>query len=314
MAKARKKAAATTGGVKMKTGRPVDSFPLQFSWTEGDWQRIFDEQIKLLQQDVARARAEERLVVYLSCPISSRGGGYSGTNVDIARHVERALLERWGEAFWVLNPAQYQLESKAGTGLIEMHAQRLGIDVEAVQAASLPTGGDYMRMWTKVLVEDSQDNLGHNFDAFYFLGPRDVHSFFCSHGSQTLTSGIEEYFSRKFTTDASFRDAFAVPGIDWGGASQRSAASPPAPDPKATWIQKRKNFLRFYALRASANFSLGSHDEWEIFRLLNELRRKKSSTRTMKGGDVGEQISGFFDGNQVDPASSEAHLSKGYAV
>src|SRR2546423_413040 len=101
-----------------KTDEPVPGFPLSFMWHTGDWERIFDEQIKRIKSEVARARIENRLIVYLSCPISSRGGGWSGTNVDIALHMQRALLERWGEGFWVLNPAQYQLESRAGTGLI----------------------------------------------------------------------------------------------------------------------------------------------------------------------------------------------------
>src|SRR3984957_14650318 len=92
---------------------PVKGFRLRFTWLTGDWETIFDEQIALIKSDVARARAEDRLVAYLSCPISSRGGGWSGTNVDVARYVERSILDRWGEAFWVLNPAQYQLESRA---------------------------------------------------------------------------------------------------------------------------------------------------------------------------------------------------------
>jgi hypothetical protein len=85
---------------------PVTGFPIKYRWHTGPWQAIFQAQIELIQSDIARAKAEDRLVVYLSCPISSRGGGYSGTNVDVARHVERRLLERWGEAFWILNPAQ----------------------------------------------------------------------------------------------------------------------------------------------------------------------------------------------------------------
>ena len=80
---------------------------------------IFDLQIDLVKSDIRRARAEGKLIVYLSCPISSRGGGYHGTNVDIAKYTERALLQRWGEGFWILNPVQYQLESKAGTGLMD---------------------------------------------------------------------------------------------------------------------------------------------------------------------------------------------------
>src|ERR1700722_9524559 len=141
---------------KTRTDEPVKGFPLRFTWMTGEWETIFDEQIKLIKSDVARARAEDRLVAYLSCPISSRGGGWSGTNVDIARHVERSLLERWGEAFWVLNPSQYQLESKAGTGLMNRHADELDIDLKRLRALCDPEGGDYMRMWTAVLVGNDQ--------------------------------------------------------------------------------------------------------------------------------------------------------------
>jgi hypothetical protein len=275
----------------------------------GDWKRIFDAQTALIKEDVARARAEGRLVVYLSCPISSRGGGWSGTNVDIARHVERSLLERWGEGFFVLNPAQYQLESKAGTGLIVHHAKQLNINLEMLLRKSTPGGGDYLRMWTRVLVEDSVGNLGRNFDAFYFLGPRDVFSFFTQGGALTMTAGIEAYFARKFATDVAFRDGFTMPGISWGDPQQAATS----PDSRIAWSERRRSFLRFYALRASANFSLGSHDEWAIFRLINQGRRKLSAGPGMLDGDVGDQLAAFFDGSQIDMASSEATLSRGYA-
>jgi hypothetical protein len=297
-------------GMPTKTDEPVRGFPLSFTWQTGDWEAIFDKQIKLIQADVARARAEDRLVLYLSCPISPRGGGSSATNVDIARHVERAVLERWGEAFWVLNPAQYQLESKAGTGLINRHAAELGINLKNLQSKSTPGGGDYMRMWTKVLVEDGADNLGGYFDAFYFIGPSDVFSFFSHNESLSLTAGIDAYFARKFATDAAFRDEYSVPNIDWGALPQ----APPAADARRSWMKKRIDFLRFYGLRASVNFSLGSHDEWAIFRLINAGRRQRSATPGMRDGDVGEQVSGFFDGHQVEPSASEASLSRGYAV
>jgi hypothetical protein len=297
-------------GGPTETGEPVPKFPLSFTWSTGDWKRIFDRQIAQIKQDVARARAEDRLVFYLSCPISSRGGGSSTTKVDIARHVERSILERWGEAFWVLNPAQYQLESKAGAGLINEHAKALNIDLAKLQKKSAPLGGDYMRMWTKVLVEDEADNLGGHFDAFYFLGPRDVYSFF-SHGEAlTMTAGIDAYFARKFATDASFRDDYSISNIDWGAPPKTASAS----DPRNEWTKKRIDFLRFYGLRASINFSLGSHDEWTIFRLINQGRRKRSAGPGMVDGDPGEQLAAFFDGHQVDPSASEASLSRGYAV
>jgi hypothetical protein len=299
-----------SAGVPTETGEPVPGFPLKFTWSTGAWQAIFDRQIELIKADVARARAEDRLVFYLSCPISPRGGGSSATNVDIARHVERSILERWGEAFWVLNPAQYQLESKAGAGLINAHAKALNIDLEELQSKSAPLGGDYMRMWTKVLVEDEADNLGGHFDAFYFLGPRDVYSFF-SHGEAiSMTAGIDDYFARKFATDAAFRDEYSIADIKWGAPPKTS----PASDPRKEWMKKRIDFLRFYGLRASINFSLGSHDEWSIFRLINAGRRKRSIAPDQLDGDVGEQLAGFFDGLQVAPSASEAGLSRGYAV
>jgi hypothetical protein len=292
-----------------ETGEPVPGFAIKYEWLTGDWKRIFDAQTALIKDDVGRARAEGRIVVYLSCPISSRGGGWSGTNVDIARHVERSLLERWGEGFWILNPSAYQLESKAGTGLIVRHAERLGIDLEALAKSAMPGGGDYLRMWTRVLVEDGDHNAGRNFDAFYFLGPRDVYSFFTQGGALTMTAGIEAYFARKFAMDATFRDGFSTWGINWGAPPDETTMQL-----KGGWTERRRSFLRFYALRASANFSLGSHDEWTILRLINQARLKVTRKAGQLDGDVGDQLAAFFDGVQVDPASSEAPLTRGYAL
>lgn len=285
----------------------VAGFPLAYVWHTGPWYDIFQMQINKIRRDIRRAKAEDKLALYLSCPISSRGGGYSMTNVDVARHVERALLERWGEGFWILNPAQYQMESKAGTGLINEHAEYLGIDLGRLTSLARPEGGDYMRMWTTVLVENGATvgarkiapelaNTGQNFDGFYFLGPRDVHSFFLTQG-ETLTAGIHAYFARKSAFDADFRDKY--------NSAERDA-----------WIVQRLDFFRYYSVKASANFSLGSHDEWLIFRALNALRRDKTRNPAtfMADGDVGEQIAGFFDGVQIDPASTDAGVPRGYAV
>jgi hypothetical protein len=291
-----------------RTGQPVPGFSLSFTWSP-TWEPIFDAQTREIQARVRRARENDLLLVYLSCPISSRGGGWSGTNVDIAKHVENVLSERWGEGFWILNPSQYQLESKPGRTLMTGHAKAMGTSLAQLQAKGEPGGGDYMRMWTKVLVEDERSNAGRNFDAFYFLGPRDVHSFFLQGESRSLTDGIELYFSRKCESDVGFRDHFSAPDVKWGSASHSRAVTAA----KTLWKQQRMDFLRFYALRASANFSLGSHDEWAIFRLLNDRRRKLTVTRDMLDGDVGDQIAGFFDGNQVDLSSSEAGVSRGNA-
>jgi hypothetical protein len=297
----------TATAMETETGEPVPGFPLKFTWHTGKWEKIFNEQIALLKNDIARARLDGRLVIYLSCPISSRGGGYSGTNVDIARYVERKILERWGEDFWVLNPAQYQLESKAGQGLLDRHAEKLQIDPKQLPP---PGGGDYMRMWTKVLVEDDRGNRGRDFDAYYFLGPRDVFSFFTENGSQSLTAGIQAYFARKVATDAAFRDAFSIHNIIWGVTDEEESMH----DRRKEWSERRLDFLCFYGLRASANFSLGSHDEWEILRLVNDARRADSVQPDKRDGDVSDQVAAFFDGVQVSLSASEARVSRGYAV
>jgi hypothetical protein len=318
---------ADARGQTKNAEEPVPGFPIKYVWHTGPWRDIFDRQIDLIKRAVRRAKVENKLVVYLSCPISSRGGGYSGTNVDVARHIERILLERWGEAFWVLNPAQYQLESKGGAGLINEHAEYLGIDLDRLKAQSGGTvGGDYMRMWTKVLVENDNKvgertispalaNTGQNFDAFYFIGPRDVQSFFMSEG-ETLTAGIQAYFARKFAGDSDFRMAFSVSAIEWKQLGPRTATNAAQYAALDAWDQKRNDFLRYYSLRASANFSLGSHDEWLIFAHINLLRRHKTADlkKFMADGDVSEQVAGFFDGGQLDPPSTEAPLSRGYSV
>ena len=267
---------------------PVKGFPIKFEWQTNEWLQLFDAQVDLLKEDISRARADDRAVVYLSCPISNRGGGYSGANVDIAKHTQYHYTKLLGERFWILNPAQYQMESKEGTGLIHRHAKNIGISEKTIKSLPDLTGGDYMRMWTRVLVEDQDrdGNFGLNFDAYIFLGPTDTDRFFTQGGAKSKTAGIEEYFARKFSTDPEFRNHFS-------------------PAPKE-WEKIRKEFIRFYALRAGATFSKGCHDEWNILVALNQLRLKK------KG--IGEQLACFFDGDQVSPGSSESLIAAGYAL
>jgi len=123
-----------------------------------------------------------------------------------------------------------------------MHADRLGVDLAALPR---PSGGDYMRMWTKVLVEDPDlpaseadaEPWGAAFDAFYFLGSADMHRYFTRGGAETLTAGIEEYFARKYTMDGDFRQHFAWP----------EDSAQPHPSPR----KARGDFFRFYGIRAS---------------------------------------------------------------
>lgn len=305
--------------MKMKSARPVPSFPMKYSWQEGDWEKLFDEQIKLLKEDIYRAKVQGRMVIYLSCPISSRGGGYSGTNVEITEFTRMRLLKEWGTGFWILNPASYQMESKAGSGLMHRHAlniwgakgeKRLNDLVKNSPAAD----GDYMRMWTKILVEDDESmprkNAGYNFDGFYFLGPTDVKSYFLNSDDGDITSSVNNYFARKYASDADFRDYYTVNGIQWG-AYTKDESRPEAENKLVLeWETKRKDFFRFYSLKAGMNYSLGGHDEWNIWVLLNELRTKNLDRRTA----IGELIPGFFEGKQVTPADYTVKTITGYEV
>ena len=310
----------------MTTDFPVSDFPMKYSWQEGDWALLFDEQIKLIKEDINRARIQEKLVIYLSCPISSRGGGYSGTNVEIAEYTRMCLMKKWGTGFWILNPANYQMESKGGTGLMHRHARNLwGDEIGEKKLKELTTNpatvakdGDYMRMWTKVLVEDDQQgslkNTGGNFDGFYFLATSDVKSYFLNSNNGDLTSTIENYFARKFCCDADFRDNYSVEGINWGeeldASNQRVSRTSIEEKLINEWKKMRLDFFRFYSLKASVNFSVGSHDEWNIWIRLNQKRIEKMDRKTA----IGSLIPGFFEGRQVTPSDFINRTYSGYEV
>ena len=312
-----------------KTARPVRELPIEFTWYEGDWYDLFERQIVLIQDELKRAQAEDRVIVYLSCPISSRGGGHSRTNVEVALHTARRLMNRWGERFYILNPAQYQMESKEGAGLFERHAEDLKID--SAKLKGKPEGGDYMRMWTRVLAEDKYlkrrppkrgkqnraepdprpgMNLGGLFDAFYFLAPSDVHDFFVGESHLSVTAAVEEYFARKYAADPEFRKTYDFEELQEEGKEKKDRKERPLDlRDKAdaeVWESKRKEFFRFYAVRASANYSLGSHDEWNILQLINAFRLAS------KEYGMGEQIAGYYDGKQIAPGAAEMPISNGY--
>jgi len=297
-------------GESIESGRPIKDLDIEFSWYGGATKKIFDKQVELIQQDVLRALAADRFVVYLSCPISSRGGSFHDTNVEVAEATARRLTMEWGDRFWFLNPGQYQMESHQGAELIARHAKAVARDArdmkESGQGGDPPTpmpkpnGGDYLRMWTRVLVEDGGRNLGERISAFYFMGPSDCRQFFTEGGQKSVASGVEAYFARKFTFSPAFRKQFSEPFLD--------AEGKPVPDQAAEAELRRKDFLRYYTIRGSAAFSRGSHDEWNLWVALNKLRLADPKL------GVGQQIPGFFDGNQVDLATAESRTTAGYAL
>jgi hypothetical protein len=70
--------------------------------------------------------------------------------------------------------------------------------------------------------------------------------------------------------------------------------------------RRRNEFFRYYGVRAGVNYSRGSHDEWNIWQMLNTERRERLN--------LGDQIAGFFAGEQIPPATTEQSISPGYAV
>jgi hypothetical protein len=298
-------------------GRPKST------WTHGvlpirhefhpEWEPLFDQQIEVVRSDIRRNRDEDKLIAYLSCPISSRGGGYSATNLEIAAYTAQRVMAHWGTRCWVLNPGQYQMESAEGVRLMERHLDQLR-NTEAglrtleeamgsperalgVRLNDLPPaeGGDYMRMWTTVLA--GEDGQGRQFDFYYFLAASDVWDFFTLGGGRTVTAGVEEYFARKTAIDHEFSAYF-------GGSRDVPQAGEQTPAEELE--RRRAAFFRFYAVRASIAYSKGSHDEWNIWVHINKQRLTKAG--------VGDQLPGYWEGRQIDPAASETPVSKGYEL
>ena len=125
-------------------------------------------------------------------------------------------------------------------------------------------------------------------------------SFFGTASKLSLGASIEEYFARKHSFDRGFRDAFAA---------KNAVGGPLTDEQKADWEAKRRAFLVYYSLRAGVGASLGSHDEWAIFRLLNQARRKVPEP----DGGIPNQLAGFFDGKPLSMAAAEGEASLGYA-
>ncbi len=146
--------------------------------------------------------------------------------------------------------------------------------------ADLPkgTGGaDYMLMWTTLL--EGQDGMG-DFDFVYFAGPQDFARYFGFDGNNDMGK-LDSYFDKRAASDPDFAKAV------------QSGLTKPA-------------FRKYYAFRASSAVSRGAHDEWNIFRAINEKRRGDG-----KVGTTG-QIPVLFDGQAVAPPQGEAAVSEGY--
>jgi len=132
-------------------------------------------------------------------------------------------------------------------------------------------------MWASLL--EGADGFG-DFDFVYFAGPQDFARYFGFDGNGDMTK-LDTYFDKRVKLDPEFEKAV------------QNGLTKPA-------------FRTYYALRASAAVSRGAHDEWNIFRLINERRRADGKFGT------GNQIPVLFDGHGVAAPDSEAAVSDGY--
>jgi hypothetical protein len=140
------------------------------------------------------------------------------------------------------------------------------------------SGADYMYMWTKIL--EGRNGLGEDFDFFYFIGPSAFRRFFALDGTADMEK-IEAYFDDRLAHDPQLQDAV-----------------------KKNQVSKR-TFRDYYALRASVSFSYGSHDEWNIARMLNERRRGAADF------GIGSQLGIMYDGRSAAPGEFDASVAGG---
>jgi hypothetical protein len=138
------------------------------------------------------------------------------------------------------------------------------------------SGADYMLMWTRVL--EGSDGLGRDFDFVYFTGPTDFGQYFAFDGRSDMAK-LERYYDGHAKADAGLR---AI---------------------------NKTDFRNYYGLRASVSFSLGSHDEWNIIRAINEKRR---ASKDGDGGfGVARQIAVLFNGIGIAPGLFDAPTQAG---
>jgi hypothetical protein len=140
------------------------------------------------------------------------------------------------------------------------------------------SGADYMYMWTQIL--EGTGGLGEDFNFFYFAGPSDFANYFKLTGQGDLDA-LEDWFDRRVADDPAFKQA-----VDAGSVT-------------------KSGFRNYYGLRASVAFSYGSHDEWNIARLINDRRRGATDF------GIANQLSVLFDGRPVSPGGYENPAASG---
>jgi hypothetical protein len=144
------------------------------------------------------------------------------------------------------------------------------------------SGADYMYMWTQILA--GRSGLGEDFDFFYFAGPTDFGKYFKLTGQGDLEA-LDAWFDTNAAADPDLKKS-----IDQNGAAKA-----------------KTDFRNYYGLRASVTYSYGSHDEWNIARLINIRRRGATDL------GIANQLAIFFDGRTQSPGDYEIPTSPGDA-
>jgi hypothetical protein len=142
------------------------------------------------------------------------------------------------------------------------------------------SGADYMYMWTQILA--GRSGLGEDFDFFYFAGPTDFGKYFALTGQGDLER-LEAWFDARLAQDPAFKKA-----VDQGDVT-------------------KAGFRDYYGLRASVAYSYGSHDEWNIARLINTRRRGAADY------GIANQLAIFFDSQPQSPGAYEIPTAPGDA-
>lgn len=154
------------------------------------FQTTIDQTIERVRKLVRAERARDKLVGFVSIPLSARGGGNLAINVEVSELVKKELERRFGpDHFFALAPGLIE------TSLPHLDGQRAG-------------GGEYMYLWTQVLAGD--DGLGQDFDMVYFVGPRDFAVYFGLTGQNDLGT-LRAFLQKKAAADPAFAASVSTP-------------------------------------------------------------------------------------------------------
>ena len=171
-----------------------------------------------------------------------------------------------------------RIEARFGAGSVWVLSPGTKESDLSLPGGARGTNDDYMLMWTRVL--EGLGAMGEDFDFVYFVGPSDFGAYFGLTGTGDMDR-IGTFFDDRVAKDAGLKRE-----VERGRVT-------------------RQTFKKYYGLKASITFSNGAHEEWNIFRTLNERRRANA-----KFG-VANQVAMFFDGKPVATGAAEQSVAMG---